>query len=300
MNFRDIQKTMKIGIMGSNYVPPVEMSQPERGRWLIRKSAELGCDCLHYSVDFPETDEEIAAIRALLDETGVELELRAVRGVFELNGPDAAAARRSILDRIATMKRLGSRIMRCGYGSLRIEKSRFAPDGREQLRAIESSLKEAARIMEDQDVYLAVENHCDFLGADLARMFENVDSPHVGCALDTANGYTVFNDPDLEVAQLAPFAVTTHIKDMLMVQEHIGPRIPFAPYGVALGEGSVDLPRAIETITRKARNPVGLHMIVELGWVRYAPDATPAQRAEVANGMLHRSIGYLKDYLRRA
>ena len=26
---------MKIGIMGANYVPPVEMSQPDKGRWLI-------------------------------------------------------------------------------------------------------------------------------------------------------------------------------------------------------------------------------------------------------------------------
>lgn len=300
MNYRDIQKTMKIGIMGANYVPPVEMSQPEKGRWLIARSAELGCDCLHYSVDFPETDEEIGAIRDLLDKTGVELELRAVRGIYELAGPGAAQARQSILDRIVTMKRLGSRIMRSGYGSLRIEMSRFAPDGREQLRKIEASLKEAARIMEDQDVYLAIENHCDFKASDLANVFEAVDSPHVGCALDTANGYTVFNDPDLEVAQLAPYALTTHMKDMLMVQETVGPRIPFRPIGTALGEGSVNLPLAIETLTRKARSPIGLHMIVELGWIRYEADATPAQKAEIANGMLHRSIDYLRNYLRNA
>ena len=299
MNYRDIQKTMKIGVMGANYVPPVEMSQPERGRWLIRKTADLGCNCLHYSFEFPETDEEIGAIRTLLDETGMELELRAPRGVFSLVGSGASEARAEILSRIVTMKKLGSRIMRCGYGSLRIEKSRFAPDTREQLASIEANLKEAARIMEDQDVYLAVENHCDFKAIDFVRIFEAADSLHVGCALDTANAYTVFNDPDLEVAQLAPYTVTTHLKDMLMMQD-AGARIPFVPHGVGLGEGSVDIPLAIETLTRKARNPIGLNLIIELGWIQYPPDALPAQRAEIANGMLHRSIDYLRKYLGRA
>ena len=69
MKYRDIQKTMKIGVMGANYVPPVEMSPSERGRWLIRKTAELGCNCLHYSFEFPETDdEEIAKIRSRSEE----------------------------------------------------------------------------------------------------------------------------------------------------------------------------------------------------------------------------------------
>jgi sugar phosphate isomerase/epimerase len=141
----------------------------------------MGCSCLHYSVDFPETQAELSAIRAATEEYGIELELRGaemgrLRNVFELTGPNAGFAREDIAQRIRIMKRLGIRIMRLGYGSLRIEKSRFAPDGRRQLETIGKSLREAAKIMEDNDVYLAVENHCDFKGADLAAMFDFVDS----------------------------------------------------------------------------------------------------------------------------
>ncbi|MBP7401272.1 MAG: sugar phosphate isomerase/epimerase [Clostridia bacterium] len=305
MNYQDIRRTMKVGFMGSDYRPPVPMPDPEKGRWLIREAAAMGCDCLHYSVDFPETEEELSAIRALTDEYGVELELRGaemgrLRNVFELTGPDAAQARADIAQRIRIMKRLGSRILRLGYGSLRIEKSRFAPDGRKQLETVGRSLREAAKIMEDNDVYLAVENHCDFLGSELAAMFESVDSPHVGCALDTANAYTVFNDPDTEIVQLAPYAVTTHIKDMLVVQEDVKGRIPFMPVGVAVGDGSVDIPRAIETLVRKARHPEGLHLVVEMSWVRHDPDDTPEQRTEKVNGMIRRSVAYLQDYIGRA
>jgi sugar phosphate isomerase/epimerase len=304
MNYRDIQRTMKVGFMGADMRPPVPMPDPEKGRWLIRQAAEMGCSCLHYSVDFPETEAELSAIRAATEECGIELELRGaemgrLRNVFELTGPNAGLAREDIAQRIRIMKRLGVRIMRLGYGSLRIEKSRFAPDGRRQLETIGKSLREAARIMEDNDVYLAVENHCDFKGADLAAMFDFVDSPHVGCALDTANAYTVFNDPDLEIAQLAPYTITTHIKDMLVIQEDVKPRIPFAPVGVAVGDGSIDIPLAIETLTRKARNPIGLHLGGEISWVRHAPDATPGQQAETVNGMIRRSVDYLHRYIRR-
>lgn len=304
MNYRDIQRTMKVGFMGSNYRPPVVMEDPDKGRWLIRKAAEMGCTCLHYSVDFPDTTEEIHAIRELTEEYGVELELRgaklgALRNVFELAGSNATQARKDLLNRIRIMHLLGISICRLGYGSLRIEKSRFAPDGRKQLEEMGKSLKEAAKIMEEHNVYLAIENHCDFKAIDLARMFDQVDSPHVGCALDTANGYTVFNDPDLEIEQLAPYTITTHIKDMLMVQEDVKFRIPFVPVGVAVGDGSIDIPRAIETLTRKARNPLGLHLIVEMSWVRYPTDATDEQKAGLMNGMIERSVNYLKKYISR-
>jgi sugar phosphate isomerase/epimerase len=156
-------------------------------------------------------------------------------------------------------------------------------------------------MVEDHGMLLAIENHCDFTGKQWAEIFEIVGSKSVGTALDTANGYTVYCDPDDDVQDLAPYTITTHLKDMVVMDvrnnEFItaeGPIIPMLPLGCAVGDGNVDIPLAIETMAAKSPCAEGLHLIIELGWQPTLPGMT---REETTLDMFHRSVEYLKTLL---
>jgi len=178
-----------------------------------------------------------------------ELEINAPRAIFELAGADSAAARREVEKWIEIAKILGASILRSGYGRLNTKTSRFKRDLSisEHLGFLIRNLKEAAKIFEDHKVYYVIENHCDFAGREFVRIFEAVDSTHAGSALDTGNGYTVYWDPNDDVDVLAPYAITTHIKDM-RVEDYESDLIPFQARGCALGEGHVDIPRVLELL----------------------------------------------------
>src|SRR5690606_19702246 len=133
-------------------------------------------------------------------------------------------------------------------------------------------LKEAAKVAEDMGFPLAVENHCDITGRELADILAEVGSDYVGAALDTGNGFTVYCDPQDDIEALAPYTFTTHIKDMRVEQSPIRGLIPFLPRGCRLGEGHVDIDGAVALLAEKSPKAEGLHLLVESGWVSFPPD----------------------------
>jgi sugar phosphate isomerase/epimerase len=276
------------------YPKPPEIDRSEHLEWLIERAGELGLTTLH--VGRMENDPgRIAKIREMVVERDIELELGAP-GIFELVGPNAAASRERLLGAIEMAKQLDSRILRTGYGRLNMETSRFSRTIplQEHLAMLIANLKEAGKIFADNGLLLAIENHCDFSGKEFVTVFSEVDSPAVGCALDTANGYTVYCDANEDVQDLAPFAFTTHMKDMKIVDLNEPGRIPMIAVGTAVGEGDIDIPLAIDTLAEKSPCAEGLHLIVETGWNDIPPDV---DRDEYMRDVFHRSISYLQDLL---
>jgi len=144
---------------------------------------------------------------------------------------------------------------------------------------------------------LAIENHCDFTGKEWAEVFSAVGSPYVGCALDTGNGYTVYCDPNEDIEVLAEFTITTHIKDMQVIEFNSGGNlIPFQARGCALGEGNVDIPRAIDLLDQKSPHANGLHLILELGWANYKEGIDRDVQNKI---LIEQSLKYLKELLNR-
>jgi hypothetical protein len=68
----------------------------------------------------------------------------------------------------------------------------------------------------------------------------------------------VYCDPIDEVRALAPYTITTHIKDMV-VRRDKGWRIPFYPSGCALGEGHAEAEKAVRIIAENSPHAKGLH-----------------------------------------
>ena len=93
---------------------------------------------------------------------------------------------------------------------------------------------------------LGIENHKDWLADDLAALLRELDSPWAGCCLDFGNNVALLEDPARTIAVLAPFAVTTHLKDMAVVPTRDG----FTLSEVPLGQGLVPLTAAMAELRR--------------------------------------------------
>jgi sugar phosphate isomerase/epimerase len=296
----DVKKTMRIGC-NPFYPIPAAIDEDHQAEWFIKRMAELGCKSAQ-TYGIKNDPELLKRVRELCQEKDVELDCGA-GGVFGLVGPGAQEARAQLLESIEIAQGVGTEIIRTGYGHLNVATSRFNREvpWAEQRARVVANLKEAARIVEDHGVLLAIENHCDFTGRQWASIFDEVGSESVGAALDTANGYTVFCDPDDDVQDLAPYTITTHLKDMKVVDskdldylQANGPLIPMLAVGCALGDGNVDIPLAVETLAAKCPHAEGLHLIIELGW---QPPYPGMSRDETNLAMFHSSIGFLKALL---
>jgi len=291
----------KLGFVGFMYPAPDGRAGPERLEWQIGRAVEIGCGVVHCSDGIDKAADQ-QRLGDLARARSVELETGCSRGVFELDGTDTKSARRLIDEALVAAKRFGARIVRGGYGELEIRSSRFSRDVSQpdHLKKMARSLKEASRIVTDAGLLLGIENHCDFTGQQLAEILGAVGSPSVGAALDTGNGYTVFCDPADDIRHLAPFTITTHLKDMLIIrnrcQDMFGNgMVPFQAIGCALGEGHVDIPAALRELERNCPRFNGLHLIVEIGWVPMAPFA---DRASEQRDIFDRSIAYLQNLLK--
>ena len=103
--------------------------------------------------------------------------------------------------------------------------------------------------LEQAGVVLAIENHGDVTSTELVRLVRELDSPNIGICLDVGNTLCVLEDPVQAVTRMAPFAVSTHFKDYRVSMTNDGCRI----YGVALGQGVLDLPTVYRILTEKSR-----------------------------------------------
>jgi sugar phosphate isomerase/epimerase len=108
------------------------------------------------------------------------------------------------------------------------------------------SLTLAEPIARRHGIRLAVENHKDWLIPELLEMIRKISSAHVGICVDTGNSIALLEDALAVVEAYAPFAASTHLKDMDVAQFEHG----FLLSEVPLGTGFLDLARIIKTIER--------------------------------------------------
>jgi sugar phosphate isomerase/epimerase len=84
---------------------------------------------------------------------------------------------------------------------------------------------------------LAVENHKDWRAVELASIMKAMTSEWVGTTVDFGNSIALLEDPMEVVKTLAPYAISTHVKDMAVEEYADGFRLSEVP----LGRGFLDL-----------------------------------------------------------
>ncbi|WP_435011592.1 sugar phosphate isomerase/epimerase family protein [Tundrisphaera lichenicola] len=156
------------------------------------------------------------------------------------------------------------------------------------------SLTLATPVVVRHGVRLAVENHKDWRADELIGLLKRLGSDHVGVCVDTGNSMALLEDPMEVVEALAPWAVTTHLKDMGVEEYDRGFRIAEVP----LGAGVLDLPRIVRTL-RSARPgiPLNLEMITRDPLdVPCLDDRYWATFPDLAGRHLARSLSFVRNH----
>jgi len=104
-------------------------------------------------------------------------------------------------------------------------------------------------VLRKHKVKLGVENHKDWRAPELAELIKKISSEWIGVTLDFGNSIALMEDPMEVIKTLAPFAVSTHVKDMGLEEYDDGVLLSEVP----LGTGILDLP-AIVALCKK-HNP---------------------------------------------
>lgn len=112
----------------------------------------------------------------------------------------------------------------------------------------EKAIERTARAADKHKVAIGIENHKDWTTGELADLMRRYSSEYLGVTLDTGNNFSLLDEPYSLLETLAPWAVTTHIKDMALGEYADG----FLLSEVNLGDGMLDMPRVLQ-IVRKAR-----------------------------------------------
>ena len=151
---------------------------------------------------------------------------------FSKNGPDA---RERVLQGLRAAKAIGAKAMRCFMGS---SADRLGP------LPIEAHIENTVKVLKsvrqetlDLGVKIAIENHDgDMQARETKMLIEEAGPDFVGSNLDTGNPIWVVEDPMLTLETLAPYVVTSHIRDSVVFAHERGA----AGQWVALGSGSID------------------------------------------------------------
>jgi len=138
-------------------------------------------------------------------------------------------------------KAIGASSMRCYMGA--------SADRRGAL-PIEAHMENTVKVFrsvrakaQDYGVRIAIENHSgDMQAREVKTIIEESGQDFVASCLDTGNPMWVVEDPFVSLETLAPYVVTTHIRDSAVFEVPQGA----AAQWVALGDGSIDFKRFVE------------------------------------------------------
>jgi sugar phosphate isomerase/epimerase len=214
---------------------------------------------------------DLAKIRARAEELGMYIEAMAPLP----KGGDAAPFEKALQDAQA----VGALCVRSTCLSGRRYET-FASFAEWQQFAAQSkaSLKAAIPLAEKYKFPIALENHKDWTADEMLVLMKTYSSEYLGVCLDFGNNVSLLDDPMAFAEMLAPYAFSTHIKDMGVEPYEDG----FLLSEVALGEGYLDLGRMISlvraarpqtrfTLEMISRDPLKVPCLTEKYWATF-PD----------------------------
>lgn len=202
-----------------------------------------------WNADTDDPEKNAENVRELVESYGLEVSALGAGNDFVVLEEEAIQQQVDRMERIAGLaKRVGTSILRTEGGSMKDS----VPQDR-WVEAMAGCLTRCLEFAERDDVYLAVDNHGLVTNdGDLqVELFERVGSKHVGANMDTMNYRWAGHD--LETVGryyeiIAPFTLHTHLKD------GTGSRGNYR--GEALGEGEIDLVKAIKCLRDAEYNGV--------------------------------------------
>jgi sugar phosphate isomerase/epimerase len=146
-------------------------------------------------------------------------------------------AREQLLEGLRVAQTVGAKCMRCYMGS---SEDRIGTPIELHMETTIKLFRSVKSEATDMGVKIALENHSgDMQARELRTLIEEAGKEYVGACLDIGNPLWCAEDPFLTLEILAPYAVTTHVRDSILFETPRGA----AGQWVAMGDGILDLPR---------------------------------------------------------
>ncbi len=151
---------------------------------------------------------------------------------------------------VVASKEAGVSVLRCVcMGTRRYETLHSQQEFDEYEKDSIARIRMAEPIVRKHKMKLAIENHKDWMAPELVNLMKTIDSEWVGVTVDFGNSISLMEEPMSVVEMLAPYAFSTHVKDMGVAEYEKG----FLLSEVPLGTGVCDLKKMVEVC--KKHNP---------------------------------------------
>ena len=210
---------------------------------LLDYAAGLGVQMVHFSE--PRflgslDDANLEKVKARADELGLGIEVGfgSICPTSTRFDKSEGTLREQLLRMFGVAKKLGSAIVRCYLGS---------SDDREGPLPIEAHIENTVESCKsvrsealDMGLTIAVENHSgDLQATQLKTLIEEAGKDYVGALIDPGNATWTLEDPLHTLETLAPYCVTSGVRDSAVWEVPSGA----ASQWVTMGEGNVNIAR---------------------------------------------------------
>lgn len=226
-------------------------------------AARLGLDNVQFSERANLASHDSGYLRELKAHAdGLGLRIEVGMGSFDRHAvsfrPEFGSGEEQLSAMLHVASALNSPVVRCFLGS-QDERLGAVPLG-EHIAECVRTLRAVAPLARDLGKRIAVENHggVDLLARELRELVETAGPDTVGVCLDTGNPAYAAEDPLFAAEVLAPYVVTTHVRDTKVWATPEGAQAQWVP----LGAGDADLPGILAILAAQApAAPINLEVI---------------------------------------
>ena len=245
----------------------VDMYSVNRQGWtpiqMLDWAAKWGVKVVHFSeIGFVGglDPENLKRVRAHADTLSIDIEIgmRSICPTSAMFDAAQGTAEVQLAKMVDAAKLVRSPIVRCVLGSAA---DRRSPGGIEaRIADMVKVLKNSRARLMDAGVKVAIENHAgDMQARELKSLVEAAGPDYVGVTIDSGNPVWTIEDPHLTLETLAPYVLTSHIRDSA---------VWMTPQGIAAqwtrtGDGNIGIADYIRNYVQKCPGrAVSLEVIV--------------------------------------
>ena len=204
-------------------------------------AARQGASVVHFSeIRFLGGLEKphLEMVRAHAAKLGVEIEIgmRSICPTSTLFDPKQGTAEEQLTRMLEAAKVIGAKLVRAFLGSSADRTSKTPMERNiENAAAVLRSVRSRAV---DLGLKIAIENHAgDMQARELKSLIELAGKDFVGACIDSGNPLWTIEDPHLTLETLAPYVLTSHVRDSAVWRTPEGAAMQWT----RIGEGNVDI-----------------------------------------------------------
>ncbi len=214
---------------------------------LVELAAQFGSSGTQGALTSLEADFA-RRVRARLDELGMFLVVSASPVQKDFS---------RFVQTVKMAKEAGAVALRAATGGRRYEDFNTLAERQAHVDRVLKAIREAVPVVEAARIPLGIENHKDFTLEEHVKLLRGYSSEYLGACIDTGNNISILEDPIEVVEGLAPFGVSSHLKDAVLEEYAEG----FLLGDIVLGDGMMDLKRVLAAL-RKHRP--GIYLTLEM------------------------------------